>query len=131
MKNTIANILNILGNKFIGLSTKIKNQPNIDKIKNQVNINTLNVIGIETSKKDRCLSLLLSNNNLITYKDALEAIFNTLKSNDKFLNFGNNKIIYVTGIYENIEFALHSNVYINNDTTFKEYYDSIKDKKMG
>jgi hypothetical protein len=131
MKNTIANILNILGNKFIGLSSKIKNQPNIDKIKNQVNIDTLNVIGIETSKKDRCLSLLLSNNNLITYKDALQAIFNTLKTNDKFIIFGKNKIIYVTGIYENIEFALHSNVYINNDTTFNEYYDSIKDTEKG
>ena len=75
--------------------------------------------------------LYLSNINLITYKDVLQAIFNTLKTNDKFLAFGNNKIIYVTGVYEAQEFALHSNVYINNDTTFNEYYDSIKDTEKG
>src|ERR1700722_760787 len=137
MKNTIANILDILANKITNLSTKIKNkpditnQPNTDKIKNLSNIETLNVLGIETSKKDRCLSIIISNNSLITLKDALQAIFYTLKSNDRFLGFGNNKIIYVTGIYDDIEFALHSNIYINNDTTFKEYYDSIKDTEKG
>jgi hypothetical protein len=117
MKNTITNVLDLLANKFSDLSTKIKNNIDIDNLK---------VLGIETSRKDRCISILLSNNNLKTHKVALQAIFNTLKSNDKFINFGKNKIIYVTGIYEDQEFALHSNVYINNNTTFDEYYESIK-----
>jgi hypothetical protein len=65
---------------------------------------------------------LLDNNQI------LKSIFNFLKYNDKFINFGYNKIIIVKAVNnKNSSYMLHQNILLNNNTTFREYYDKIKD----
>jgi hypothetical protein len=124
MKNVIIKILGSLANQIKKISSNIKdyNKPNIENLK---------VLGIKTNKKDGCLSIILSNNYLLTHKDVLESIFYTLKTNENFKKFGENKIIIVTGIYYDQEFTFHHNVLITNNTTFEVYYNSIKDSVQG
>lgn len=49
-------------------------------------------------------------------------------ANDKFLNFGKYKIIIIKAVInQNLSYMLHHNVLLDNNTTFKEYYDKVKD----
>src|SRR5271156_452653 len=93
--------------------------------------NRFKIVTTEYTESRRCLSFTFSNYKLKSDKDVLRAIFNTLMSNREFKAFGENKIIILSGIYENYEFNFHSNVYINNYTTFDEYYKTVNDKFEG
>ena len=58
-------------------------------------------------------------------------MYNTIINEQTFLNFGSKKIILVTGeTLSGIEISCHPNVYIDNNTTFEEYWDVIKDKVL-
>jgi len=49
-------------------------------------------------------------------------------NNVDFIKFGYNKIIIARPVMNsNSTYSFHHNILINNDTTFEEYYDSIKD----
>lgn len=49
-------------------------------------------------------------------------------SNHKFKEFGKNKIIIVKAVINhNLSYMLHPNILLTNQTTFKEYYEEIKD----
>jgi len=91
------------------------------------NENRFKIVITEYTKSHRCLSFTFSNNKLKTDKNVFRAIFNTLMSNKEFKDFGENKIIITSGIYNNNEFNYHHNVNINNYTTFEEYYNEVKD----
>jgi hypothetical protein len=64
---------------------------------------------------------MISNNNLLSHKDALRGIYNTLMSDDTFRNFGKFKVIIVSAIVDGEEFNYHHNVLINNNTSFEQY----------
>jgi hypothetical protein len=85
------------------------------------------ILAIEHNKSGRFLSFHLNNEYLFDKVEALQAIFNTLMSNDKFLEFGSKKIIITTALINGTEFNFHHNVLINNNTSFMEYYYKVKD----
>ena len=97
---------------------------------NEFNSNlSLKIVDVNYDKSLRSLSIVMINDELIDDNEGLfEGIFNTLQNCDEFNNFGNEKIIILSCILENNkEVNLHSNVLINNLTTFEEYYNSISD----
>jgi len=72
------------------------------------------------------LEYTLINNNLLGKHDVLLSFYTTLKNDETFINFGYNKIIIITAISDDLIFNFHSNVLINNDTSFKYYYLKVK-----
>lgn len=71
-------------------------------------------------KTYRFANSYLKNNNEI-----LKSIFNNLMGNDKFLNFGFNKVIIVSCLVNEQEYSFHHNVLITNETIFDEYYAQV------
>ncbi|MEI9913983.1 MAG: hypothetical protein WDN66_03270 [Candidatus Saccharibacteria bacterium] len=82
--------------------------------------------------KVRRLKIYLTNTKLYSGVDMLEAIYNTLMTEPLFLKLSDHKIIMVsayTGESGNEMFvSLHGNTALTNDTTFTEYYDTVKDR---
>ena len=77
-------------------------------------------------KKGRFLIFLLNNNNLDSHKSVLQNIFTTLMGNERFINFGKQKVIIVSALIKGEEFSFHHNILITNSTTFSEYYKEVK-----
>ena len=87
----------------------------------------LNIYEIHYESKLRYLKYIIHNDDLLGNHDVLEPIFDTLMNNDRFINFGYNKIIILTAITQNFILTFHLNVLINNDTPFENYYLKVKD----
>jgi hypothetical protein len=69
------------------------------------------------------------NKNLLNDTDLFKGIHNTMMNLEEFINFGYNKIIILSVVLmSEKEHSLHSNILINNDTTFEQYYDIIKNQ---
>ncbi len=75
----------------------------IDTIDQEDDI-TLKVLAIEKNDRGRFLSFYLQNTNLLGSKLVIRAIFNTLMTNESFLNFGHRKIILTTAIFHGANF---------------------------
>jgi hypothetical protein len=103
-------------------------------------INILNYIIIKLNKKynlqvtariyndsGRFYQYILTNNNLLSHKDVLKGIYNTLMSDKIFKNFGFHKVIIVSALLDGHESNYHHNILITNNTTFDEYYNKVKD----
>jgi hypothetical protein len=89
-------------------------------------ISTLQILEVKTNKNMRCLNITMVNNNLLEGEELFKGIYTTLMNNKEFLNFGNQKIIILSVVLiSESEHNLHSNVLINNDTTFEQYYSTI------
>ena len=74
----------------------------------------------------RNISITMVNNNLLEGEDLFKGIYNTLITNKEFLNFGYQKIIILSVVLiSGSEHNLHSNILINNNTSFKVYYSTI------
>jgi len=74
----------------------------------------------------RCLKITMVNNNLLEGEELFKGIYTTLMNNKEFLNFGYQKIIILSVVLiSETEHNLHSNILINNNTTFKEYHSTI------
>jgi len=92
----------------------------------------LKVLEVKYNYNMRALSITMNNDNLLDGRELFEAIYNTIMSNDEFINFGFQKIIILTCMLDDYkEYNLHSNVLINNDTTFTEYYNEISNDLSG
>lgn len=87
----------------------------------------LKILEIKYSKSLRSLSIVMVNDELLDdNEDIFKGIYNTLQNCKEFKDFGSDKIIILSCVLEdNRECNLHSNVLINNSTSFEEYYDSI------
>nr|YP_009739386.1 DNA polymerase 2 [Tricholoma terreum]QIC20230.1 DNA polymerase 2 [Tricholoma terreum] len=48
-------------------------------------------------------------------------------NNERFINFGFNKVIITSSIINSAEYSFHHNVLITNNTTFDEYYNQVID----
>ena len=92
----------------------------------------LKVLEIKYNYNMRALSIIMSNENMLDGEELFEAIYNALMNNKEFINFGFQKIIILTCMLDDFkEYNLHSNVLINNDTTFTEYYNEISNDLSG
>ena len=80
----------------------------------------------------RCLTLIIHNQDLDfgidTLQDIITELFNCITNVDEYNNYGNNKAIMLIGILENnSEYSLHHNVYLNNNSNYKDYYNQVKE----
>ena len=121
------NFLSILLNRIIKYSNDINkylNNLNTKLIKNSVN--KVKILAIEFNKTGRYLTFTILNSELIDNNEVLSHIFNALKSNDEFINFGDYKVIITTAEINGRDAAFHPNVLINSNTTYQEYYDKVR-----
>ena len=81
----------------------------------------------QMNEMGRFYTFYLQNDQLLENKTALEAIYNTLMSNETFLNFGNKKVILITAKINSTYAPFHHNILIENTTSFYEYYEEVKD----
>jgi hypothetical protein len=87
----------------------------------------LQVLEINEDKNLRCLKISMINKDLLSDTELFKGIHNTIINLEEFINFSYNKIIILSVVLmSEKEHSLHSNIYINNDTTFEQYYDTIK-----
>ena len=87
---------------------------------------TLKLLEVKTDNDLRCLTLTMENEYLLTGEELFNGIYNTIMSNEEFKSFGFQKIIILSCVLNDYkEFNLHSNVLIDNDTTFVDYYSEI------
>jgi hypothetical protein len=87
---------------------------------------SLKLLEVKTNNNMRCLTLTMSNENLLDGKDLFQGIYNTIVNNEEFKAFGSRKIIILSCMLEDFkEFNIHSNVLIDSNTTFTDYYNSI------
>jgi hypothetical protein len=100
----------------------------INSLKYNLPINVeVKLISLTYTRSLRCLTFHFANTNLKDSKEVLRNIFNILMNNERFLTFGSNKVIIITGVVNNNEYSFHHNVLINNDTLFEDYYEQVKD----
>jgi hypothetical protein len=89
----------------------------------------LQILEINRDRNLRSLNISMVNNNLLEDEYLFRAIFKTIYNNEEFLNFGYYKIIILSVVLvSDKEHSLHSNILINNETTFEEYYSFIKNE---
>ena len=100
---------------------------NVTLLKYINNVNKVKILSIEHNINGRFLLFTITNTDLLDNHEVLKHIFNALKSNDEFNNFGNFKVIITTANINGVDSAFHPNVLINNTTTYQEYYNKIKD----
>jgi len=115
--NIITRIL-IKINKFI--------QSQINKLTRSHN-KLLTINAIIRNENERSIEYLLTNNNLLTHKDVLRAIYNTLMGEETFRNFAKYKVIIISAYADGQEFNFHHNILLTNNTTFEQYYNKVKD----
>ena len=116
-------LINIITRILIKINNFIHSQ--INKLtrshKKMLSINT-----IIRNENERCIEYLLTNNNLLTHKDELRAIYNTLMGEETFRNFGKYKVVIVYAYADGQEFNFHHNILLTNNTTFEQYYNKVK-----
>jgi hypothetical protein len=93
---------------------------------------SLKVLEVKTNKNMRCLTITMDNDNLLEGEELFKGIYNTIMSNDEFIKFGYSKILILSCVLEDFkEVNLHSNVLIDNDTLFTDYYNEISNDLSG
>lgn len=101
---------------FIYLLTLLNNIIKTKRL-NRVYNRNLAITAIIKTYDERCIEYILTNDNLLTLKDSLKAIYQTLMNNETFINFGKYKVIFVTALINEQEFNFHHNVLITNNTS--------------
>ena len=84
----------------------------------------------------RYVEFLFNNSNLLSINEALPTIWHILTNNRDYILMGDSKIImtHVIGLVQDsdpIEISLHSNVAVNKNTTFNQFFNIIKGKLKG
>ena len=115
----ILNILNKILSKLIDYNNKLLNFFNNDY--------KFNITSISYNDSGRFLVFILQNNNLYEHNDVIKSIYNTLMNNEKFISFGNKKVIITSALIDGSEFNYHQNVLLSNNTTYLRYYNSVID----
>ena len=99
----------------------------IKKKLSRINNKNLTINAIIRNDKERCIQYELINDHLLSHKDVLKSIYNTLMNEESFINFGKYKVIIVSAIIDDQEFNFHHNILLTNNTTFEQYYEKMKD----
>lgn len=88
--------------------------------------NILQILEINKDRNMRCLKISMINNNLLDGETLFKGIYETIMNNLEFKEFGFQKIIILSVVLSsNKEQNLHSNILIDNDTTFDDYYSFV------
>lgn len=121
-------MIKILVNILRGISNTFKSMAYyLDIYMNSFNEKNVKITVVELNDNNRYLSFEMTNTRLLDSKNVLRSIYNTLMSNEEFLNFGSKKVIIVTGLMGDYSFNYHHNILITNDTPFNIYYNKVKD----
>jgi hypothetical protein len=115
MKNLFSNILSTI----ILYSNKLINYLNRE--------HSLKLISLSYTQSDRFLVYHYHNSALKSHRDVLFNLYTSLMNNERFINFGFNKVIITSSIINSAEYSFHHNVLITNNTTFDEYYNQVID----
>jgi hypothetical protein len=102
-------MIKIIINLAIKILTNLSNLLNIMISKLTKNKN-LTINSITYDETGRFYQYIISNNNLLSHKDVLRGIYNTLMNDETFINFGKYKVIIVSGIVDGEEFNYHHNI---------------------
>jgi hypothetical protein len=87
----------------------------------------LNVLELSYDRSMRSLDITLSNPNLLEDKELFESIYQTLFNLPEFKQFGYDKILILScSLASGQIYNLHSNILINNDTSFDTYYNTLE-----
>jgi hypothetical protein len=111
-------LLNLITNLLESLAIFLR------KINNALNrriLEDLTLIRTSRNTLGRNITFVLNNNNLLEQKDLFKAIYLFLMNNQEFLDFGEHKVIIVSGKIKSETFNLHHNILIKNNTTFFDY----------
>ena len=121
MTKILTHILKVISNLLTLISLFIK--------KLEKHLSEDNLILVRTSHLNlgRNKNFILNNHKLLENEDLFFAIYMFLMTNREFLSFGEHKVIIVNGKMKDYTFNLHHNVLIKNDTSFKAYWNKIKD----
>ena len=96
---------------------------------NQNKSSFLQILEINKDVNLRCLKFSMVNNNNLESEELFRGIYETLMSNKEFINFGYQKIIILSAVLAtNQEYNLHSNILIDNETTFEQYYKEVSNE---
>ena len=86
-------------------------------------LRVMKLIETNHNKNLRCVKFSMVNSNNLEGEELFEAIYKTLFSNKDFIESGFKKIIILSVTLESgQEYNLHSNILIDNETQFDEYY---------
>lgn len=87
----------------------------------------LRVLEVNQDVNLRCLKISMVNSNMLEDENLFKAIYNTIFNIEEFKDFGYEKIIILSVVLvSDKEHSLHSNILINNDTTFEQYYEQVQ-----
>lgn len=85
------------------------------------------IISTQYDKLGNYFVFIIKNEHLLGNFEVLPHIFNILKNNESFINFGQYKVIIISAIINGQETSFHHNILINNNTTYQEYFNKVKD----
>jgi hypothetical protein len=95
-------------------------------------LSKLKILEIKSNSNLRSISIVMSNDNLLEGKELFKGIYNTIMGCEEFINFGYQKIVILSCTLENYkECNLHSNILLDNDTPFNDYYNEISNELTG
>ena len=96
------------------------------------NVKMLKILETQYNQNMRSLSIIMNNENLLEGEVLFKGIYNTIMNNDEFKSFGYRKIIILSCILEDYkEYNIHSNILIDNDTPFIDYFNEISKDLSG
>ena len=97
-------------------------------IRDKANDNNFLITRINFNKSLSCLNFSMFNvGNVTGSENILKGVYETLLTNEDYLNAGSTKVIMLIARHEETEFSYHPNVYLSNNTSFEDYYKNVKD----
>ena len=100
----------------------------LNKLNNYLNReHSLKLISVGYTQSGRCLIYHFHNSVLKSHREVLFNIYTSLMNNERFINFGFNKVIIISSVIHSSEYSFHHNILITNKTSFDEYYNQVID----
>jgi hypothetical protein len=111
---------------FIKILTNILES--LNKIINYLNReHSLKIISVSYTNSGRYLIYHYHISSLKRNSVVLFNLYTSLMNNDRFINFGFNKVIITSSVINSSEYSFHHNILLTNNTTFDEYYNQVID----
>lgn len=100
----------------------------LNKLTNYLNReHSLKLISLSYTNSGRFLIYHFNNEMLKSNRDILFNIYTFLMNNDRFINFGSNKVIITSCVINGVEYSYHHNILLTNKTTFNDYFNQVID----
>lgn len=100
----------------------------LNNINNYLNReHSLKLISLTYNQSARYLIYHYHNSSFKNHRDVLFNIYTSLMNDERFIDFGFNKVIITSCVIHSSEYSFHHNVLITNKTSFDEYYHQVVD----